>query len=112
VTPHLVTSAGIGARVQGMRRYYGLLLCHDGQARLVKALDGLTVLAEKAFPWVFGGTYQLSLEVVGTHLRGWVDGQLLFDLDDPERPLTGGGVALICEEGRTATETVTVRPAG
>ncbi len=112
VTPHLVTSAGIGARVQGLRRYYGLLLCNDGQARLVKALDGLTVLAEKAFSWAFGGTYQLSLEVVGTHLRGWVDGQLLFDLDDSERPLTGGGVALICEEGRTATETVTVRPAG
>ena len=31
---------------------------------------------------------------------------------DADRPLTSGGVALICEEGRTATETVTVRPVG
>jgi len=27
VTPHMATSAGIGARVQGLQRYYALLLC-------------------------------------------------------------------------------------
>jgi hypothetical protein len=41
-----------------------------------------------------------------------VDGQLLFDVRDEEMPLTGGAVALICEEGRMATESVTVGPAG
>jgi len=46
ITPHLATAVGIGARVQGMRRYYALLLCNDGVARLVKALDGETVLAQ------------------------------------------------------------------
>ncbi len=40
VTPHLVTSAGVGARVQGLRRYHALPLCDDGKARLVKALMG------------------------------------------------------------------------
>ena len=40
ITPHLVASAGIGARVQGMRRYYALLLAEGGTVRLVKALDG------------------------------------------------------------------------
>jgi ADP-ribosylglycohydrolase len=111
VTPHMVTSAGIAARVQGMRRYYALLLCNDGKARLVKALDGDTVLAETDFIWKFGTTHDLSLEVVGTHLRAWVDGQQLFEVDDADRPLTGGGVALLCEEGRTATQAVAVRPA-
>ena len=112
VTPHMVKAAGIAARVQGMRRYYALLLCSDFKARLVKALDGNTVLAEADFAWEFGGTYDLSLEVVGTRLRAWIDGQQLFEVADTDRPLTGGGVALICEEGRTATETVTVRPVG
>ena len=110
VTPHMVTSAGIAARGQGMRRYYALLLCNEGKARLVKALDGNTVLAETDFPWEFGGTYDLSLEVVGTRLRAWIDGQQLFEVDDTDRPLTGGGVALICEEGRTATHVVKVQP--
>jgi len=112
VTPHTVKAAGIAARVQGMRRYYALLLCNDGKARLVKALDGNTELAEADFVWEFGETHDLSLEVVGTRLRVWIDGHQLFEVVDTDRPLTGGGVALICEEGRTATETVTVRPAG
>jgi hypothetical protein len=49
---------------------------------------------------------------VGTRLRAWVDEQLLFEVRDAERPLAGGGVALVCREGRTATQAVTVRPAG
>jgi ADP-ribosylglycohydrolase len=112
VTPHMARAAGIAARVQGLRRYYALLLCRDGRARLAKALDGDTVLAETDFPWEFGETHELSLEVVGTRLRAWIGGQQLFGVNDADRPLIGGGVALVCEEGRTATDAVTVRPAG
>ncbi len=110
VTPHMAAAAGIAARVQGMRRYYALLLCADGAIRLVKALDGDTVLAEQDFPWAFDETHDLSLEVVGTRLRAWVDGEQVFDVHDTERPLAGGAVALVCQEGRTATETVRVQP--
>jgi hypothetical protein len=108
----LVNAAGIAARVQGLRRYYALLLCNDGKTRLVKALDGDTVLADAEFPWLFGETHDLSLEVVGTQLRAWIDGQQLFEVNDTDRPLIGGGVALVCEKGRTATRAVTVQPAG
>ena len=111
VTPHMVKSAGIGARVQGMRRYYALLLCSDSKVRLVKALDGNRVLAEIDFAWTFGETHDLSLQVVGTHLRAWIDGQQALEAEDADRPLTGGGVALICEQGRTATQKVVVEPA-
>jgi hypothetical protein len=111
IAPHMVKAAGLGARVQGMRRYYALLLCHDGTARLVKALDGETVLDETSFAWTCGGPYELSVQVVGTHLRAAVDGAVLFDVEDADRPLTGGGVALICQEGRMSTDAVTVRPA-
>jgi hypothetical protein len=112
ITPHLVTSAGLGACVQGMRRYYALLLGRDDKARLVKALDGQTILAEAHFPWHLGGTYELSLQVVGHHLQASIDGQLLFNVEDLDRPFTNGAVALICEEGRLASEAVTVRPPG
>lgn len=112
VTPHMVKRAGLAARVQGMRRYYALLLCDGGKACLVKALDGDTVLAETIFPWEFRETYVLSLEAVGTRLRAWIDDQQLFDVDDTDRPFDGGGVALVCEEGTMATKTVTIRPAG
>src|SRR3712207_7033614 len=65
----LFRSAGIGARVQGLRRYYALLLCRGGTIRLVKAADGTTVLAEHDFAWEFFRTYGLALEVVGSRDR-------------------------------------------
>jgi ADP-ribosylglycohydrolase len=111
ITPHMAAAAGIGARVQGMRRYYALLLANPGKARLVKALDGDHTLAEVEFDWEFGRSYKLKLEVQGNHLRGWIDDRLCFDVADTERPLDGGGVALICTEGRMGTDAVTVSPA-
>ena len=110
ITPHMVKSCGLGVRVQGMRRYYALLLGEGGKARLVKVLDGTTVLQEVDFSWEFGRTYIFALQVQGTRLQGWIDKQLLFDVEDTTRPLDGGGIALICEEGRMACETVTVQP--
>jgi hypothetical protein len=110
VRPHMVLSAGIGARVQGMRRYYALLLVRGGRARLVKVLDGYAVLAEADFPWQFDVTYELSLEVRGDRLKASIDGEEIFDVRDDDRPLLDGGVALVCEEGRAESEVVRVRP--
>lgn len=111
VTPHLVESAGVAARVQGMKRYYALVLKKSGKAQLVKALDGETVLAEAGFPWQFGATYELQLTVAGNRIRAAIDGKPLFDVVDADRPLTEGAIALVVEEGRTATRKVEVAPA-
>jgi ADP-ribosylglycohydrolase len=110
VTPYMLEAGGIGVRVQGMRRYYALLLRRNGMARLVKAMDGETVLAETGFAWRFGGSYRMSLQVSGPRIRAAIDGTVLFDLEDRDRPLAGGGVALIATEGRLSAETVYVRP--
>ncbi|MEM8860855.1 MAG: ADP-ribosylglycohydrolase family protein [Chloroflexota bacterium] len=110
ITPHLVRSCGIGARVQGMRRYYALLLAPNGKVQLVKALDGTTVLAEKTINWQYQNSYTLRLQVEDNQLKGWVDSELVFDVVDNQRPLTGGAIALLCQEGRMATEAVIVSP--
>jgi ADP-ribosylglycohydrolase len=106
--PHLVKNAGIAARVQGMRRFYALLLSADGMVRLVKALDGDKVLAESALNWEFGGDYALRLTVQGQNIVGYVDGREVVRAVDNDRPLTGGGVAIVIEEGRMSTEEVRV----
>jgi hypothetical protein len=110
LTPHLAQAVGIGARVQGLCRYYALLLCLDNTAKLVKVLDGETVLAKTDLAWSFGDTYALRLQVVGARLQGFVDDRLLFDVEDDDQALRGGGVALVCEEGRVATDAVVVQP--
>jgi len=109
VTPLLLSSGGIAARVQGMRRYYALLFKRPGKVQLVKMLDEQSVLAEKDFAWEFDHEYALRLKVDGSRLQGWIDGKLLFDLQDAAAPLTCGGIALVVEEGCLACDAVAVQ---
>ena len=106
VTPHLIRRAGIAARVQGMRRYYALVLNAAGSVQIVRELDGTTVLAEAALDVEFYRTYQLEIAVEGTKVTGSVDGEALLATDDDA--LATGGIALLIDEGRTATQAVTV----
>jgi hypothetical protein len=110
ITPHMCESTGIAARVQGMRRYYALLLCNRGSVKLVKELDGTQLLHEVAFDWEFGQTYTLKLQVEGNRIRGWVGAECLFDVTDSGQMLTSGAVAMVCQEGRAACGTVAVAP--
>ena len=110
LTPHLVTRCGLGGHVQGMRRYYAMLLAPNGQLQLVKALDGETVLKAVDIGWRLGVSYAMRLRINGGHIQGWIDEQLIFDLVDNSNPLTSGAIALIVEEGRLGTNEVKVKP--
>jgi ADP-ribosylglycohydrolase len=108
VTPGLVERAGLAARVQGLRRFYALLLAPNGTAQLVKSLDGETVLAEAPFAWEYEMPYLLRLDVQGQHLRAWVGDELLLEVEDTLRPLLGGGAGLICTAGLLNADAVRV----
>jgi hypothetical protein len=109
--PQLVKAFGLAARVQGLRRYYGLRLDESGRARLVKALDGERLLAETDFAWTGGQAYELRVQVVADRVQCSVNGRLLFDVVDELEPLDGGGVALLCTEGSVAVSAAAARPA-
>ena len=111
LTPHLAKAFGLAARVQGLERYYALLLSDRNTVKLIKRLDGETVLAENSFAWEFDETYDLQIAAEDNQISGWVNGNEFFRVEDRDRPLRGGGIALICEEGRIGTDEVTVRPA-
>jgi ADP-ribosylglycohydrolase len=108
ITPVLLNLAGIAARVQGMRRFYALVLTADAKIRLVKALDGDQVLAEASFSWEHLQPVAMALEVKGAHLRGWVDGKLVLEAEDTHDPLTGGGIGLVVEDGHLFTKEIKV----
>jgi ADP-ribosylglycohydrolase len=110
LTPQVAKSFGIANRVQGLRRYYALLMCHDQMVRLVKVLDEVTVLQELPFKWAFGSPYSLILRAKGGSLQASVDGVCLLDVVDESAPLVGGGIALLCEEGLITSPEVAVRP--
>jgi len=108
LTPHLCQRFGIAVRVQGMRRYYALLLCSDQKARLIRALDGEAVLAEVDHGCEWGKPYAFTLQVTGSRLQAWIDGVSVADVNDDA--LDGGGIGLVCTEGRMGTDAVTVGP--
>jgi ADP-ribosylglycohydrolase len=110
VSPEAIAAGGIAARVQGLRRYYALLLGDDDTVRLVKALDGDTVLAEAPFAREYRAEHQLGVRVAGASIEARVDGRLLFSVEDSDRPLTGGAVAFVCEEGCLTSDAIAVQP--
>jgi len=76
----------------------------------VKALDGDHVLAEADFAWEVFQPYLLKLQVKGNQLQGWVGKNKLLEATDTSEPLTGGGIALVVEEGHLMTQVVEVGP--
>ncbi len=116
ITPHLAASAGVAACVQGLQRYYALLLCDDQKIRLVKRLEGLHLLSEAPLAWQLDEEYELSLTTQGDRadcirLIGKLNGQTVVDMRDTIRPFLSGAVGLVIESGRLDCNEVAVTPA-
>ncbi len=112
VSVHMAEAAGIAARVQGMKRWYGLLLVQGGKLQLVKELDGRQILAETLFDWQLDQVYDLSLAVQGDEIRAFVDGALMLQFKDSGTLLDGGGAGFAVEEGRLMSDEMRITPLG
>ena len=70
LTVHLAEHAGVGVRVQGLRRFYAVLLVRPNALRLVRVRDGATtVLAEAPFAWSFERPYHFVVEADGREIE-------------------------------------------
>jgi ADP-ribosylglycohydrolase len=113
VKTYLAKAFGIAARVQGLRRYYALLLKEGGKIRLIKVFDDQEfILAEAEKDWAFNVEYDLRLRVRGNSLSAWLDGDALFEVTEEDRPLNGGAAAFVLENGVLMSERMTVTSAG
>jgi ADP-ribosylglycohydrolase len=106
----LAASAGIAARIGGMRRWYALVLREGGRAQLVKCVGDIRVLADAPFAWEADADYAFTLRVEGNRLQGTIDGTVTLDAIDGARPLRGGGTGLVVELGTVVSGPITVRP--
>ena len=110
MVPHMVECAGIAVRVQGLRRYYALLL-KAGRAQLVKVRDEQqTVSAETELRWQYAQGYELTLAAHNQRLVAHIDGRPLLEANDEHQPFDAGGIALICEEGSCSFGPVRIAP--
>jgi hypothetical protein len=98
--PYLAREWALAARVQGLTRYYGLFLRSGHTLALVRMAHDEIVLAETTYPWELRAEYELSLEVHGSHLVGWINGQRVIEAEDQLPGLDGGGIGFVMSEGR------------
>ncbi len=110
LTVHLGASAGLAARVQGLRRYYALLLEAHDRLRLVKIRDDARiVLAEAPCSWTLEKPVALELEVRGAMIAGAVDGSIVLKATDSSAmPFENGGVGLVITEGALSTDQIDI----
>ena len=99
---------GLAVRVQGLQRYYALVVTDGGRAELRKELRGTTVLASADFKRDEGSTCAFSLEARGNRITAVLNGKAIFDVVDPDEPLLGGGIALVCTRGSISTNEIRV----
>jgi hypothetical protein len=68
---------------------------HLGYRRLIKKVSGaVSVLWEDALAYEAGREYLMTIDCAGARLTGYLDGVLLFAVDDTD--VTSGGIALYC----------------
>lgn len=108
ITFDLAESGGVGARVQGLERYYALELTRGNKVRLIKKLDGTHILQEVDFAFEFNREYEFSLNVQGNFLIGAIDGVELISFEDRTSPLQSGGISLLVESGTLSTNRIEV----
>jgi hypothetical protein len=104
-------SFGLAARVQGLTRFYALLLGPNQTLRLIRNYDGVQVLAEVPYKWNWSERYSFNLGVDGTTITGSLNGTELIRYHDPNTALLDGGIALVCEEGLIMTDEVVLTSA-
>lgn len=118
LTPHMGATWGLLARVQGLRRWYGLLFDRaEGQGagagdrvRLVRMRHDMVTLASAPYVWEAEKPCAVRLEVRNRHLTASLDGRELFALDDLDPAgLDGGAIGLLCEEGSMSTDSITIQ---
>ena len=100
---------GVAVRVQGLRRYYALVL-RAGCCVLIKVSGGReVVLAEAPCAWRLDVAVDVELTVSGDRLRGR-SGSTMVEAVDADDPLREGAVALVVETGALSVEKVSIRP--
>jgi hypothetical protein len=78
----------------------------------VKVLHDQKVLAEAEFAWQPNDEpHAMELTARGNRIIGSIDGRQLFDMVDSDNSFTGGGIAIVIEEGRVCSTPVRVGPA-
>jgi hypothetical protein len=102
---------GVGARVQGLWRFYAILLERPDKPLLVRVRDGArTLLGETSFAWSSEKADRFVVEADVRRISAAVDGVRLAACDDTDEAFVDSGVAIIIQGGAASTDEMLVAP--
>jgi hypothetical protein len=115
--PALAKRWGLGAHVQGRRRWLALMFDQaipgggGTRATLVRCDGEETILGECRFAWRLDQRYDVRLSLKGSSIEAFVDGKLILTAEDAgPQALDCGGIALLVDTGSLGTEAIKVSP--
>ncbi len=91
-------------RVQGARRAYVVGLAPNNRVALYKNERGYRVVADAAFAWELGRTYQLQVQARGAEIVASMDGRELLRWTDSSSPYLFGQIGVGNVSGHTRIE--------
>ena len=103
-----VKTGGLAVRVQGLNRYYGLVINASNKLQLIKVINEPKVLKEIDFDLEYYKDYKLSLKVENNKLSGYLDNRVVLEFTDSSDVLENGAMGLIVEDGTMVTDEVIV----
>ncbi len=106
---HLGSSAGVVARAQGLRRYYGARVTRDGMFQLVKHYDDIyDIMASEKITFAFDKIINITLTVIGSSLSANIGNTTLMASDNSNFIMSSGAIGLMVSDGAASANTVRV----
>ena len=106
---HLGSSAGVVARAQGLRRYYGARVTRDGMFQLVKHYDDIyDIMASEKITFAFDKIINITFTVIGSSLSANIGNTTLMASDDSNFIMSSGAIGLMVTDGAASANTVRV----
>ncbi|MGO9413464.1 MAG: ADP-ribosylglycohydrolase family protein [Spirochaetia bacterium] len=110
IASDMAVDIGLAVRVQGLQRYYALVVTSAGKTELRKVFRGTRVLGTAPCEWKEGVGRSFSIDVQGARITARIDEKVIFDVVDDDEPLDAGGIALVCTQGCISANEVRVEP--
>ncbi len=103
-----LTTGGLAVRVQGLNRYYGLVINSSNKLQLIKVVNEVNVLKEMDFNLEYFKNYKLSLKIKDNALSAFLENKLVLEYEDKNNILDSGAIGLIVEDGTLVTDEIVV----
>ena len=104
---NLGSPAGVAFRVQGLRRWYALLLYKGGRVAFVKVVDeSREELSSADFDWKLDRAYEIAVTVKDDHMDAEIDGEAVLEAADGK--YQEGGIGLVCNSGSISADAIEV----